>query len=177
MTFFDRMYEPAPYLYGVYLAGSLRNPAIPQLHKTLAEGLNTEVFSDWYSAGPEADDYWKEYYSGRGMTYAEALKQPASINTFEFDRKHMHQSRTMVLALPAGKSGHLELGWFLGSGRPGFILLDEPDRWDVMYQFATGVTADVDELIGMIRPHLNMAEGTGTLLDAALGRINADGSF
>jgi len=145
--------------YGVYLAGSLRNPAIPKLHAELETKLRTKVFSDWYAAGPEADDYWKEYYTGRGMTYAEALKQPASVNTFTFDRDNMNRSRTMVLALPAGKSGHLELGWFLGQGRPGFILLDEPDRWDVMYQFATGVTADVDELIDMIRPRLNMAEG------------------
>ena len=55
----------------------------------------------------------------------------------------------MVLALPAGKSGHLELGWALGQGKRGYILLEEsdPERFDIMYLFATKVVASVDELI------------------------------
>jgi len=42
-----------------------------------------------------------------------------------------------VLMLPAGRSGHLELGQIMGDRKPGFILLDEDyDRWDVMYRKA-----------------------------------------
>jgi nucleoside 2-deoxyribosyltransferase len=41
--------------------------------------------------------------------------------------------------MPAGKSGHLELGYVSGKGKPTYVLFDhEPERWDVMYQFATG---------------------------------------
>jgi hypothetical protein len=142
--------------WDVYLAGSLRNPAIPDIAKTIARGIDSQkVFCDWYAAGPEADDYWKAFYQGAGCTYREAIMQPASVNTFEFDKRNMQMSRVMVLALPAGKSGHLELGWFLGKGKPGYILLDsDEDRWDVMYQFATGVTADPDELNEWIRKDL-----------------------
>ena len=139
--------KPTP-LWDVYLAGSLRNPAIPSIMDQLKCKLAADVFADWYAAGPEADDWWKSYYKGVGYSYVEALKEPASVNTFEFDRRNMLSSKTMVLALPAGKSGHLELGWFLGNGRPGYILLDSnEDRWDVMYQFATKIFFNTDELI------------------------------
>jgi len=42
--------------------------------------------------------------------------------------------------LPAGKSGHLELGFLRGKGKPCYILFPEdPERWDVMYNFAREV--------------------------------------
>jgi hypothetical protein len=48
---------------------------------------------------------------------------------------------------PAGKSGHLELGYAIGAGKPGFILLEgEPDRFDVMLNFATGVFDKKEQL-------------------------------
>ena len=44
------------------------------------------------------------------------------------------------MIMPAGKSGHLELGYTIGKGKPGFILFDEePERFDVMTQFATKI--------------------------------------
>ena len=50
--------------------------------------------------------------------------------------------------LPAGKSGHLELGYFIGSGKRGYILLNgEPERFDVMYKFATKVCNNKEELL------------------------------
>ncbi len=42
------------------------------------------------------------------------------------------------MLMPAGKSGHLELGYTIGKGKLGFIIFDSvPERVDVMYQFAT----------------------------------------
>lgn len=139
----------------IYVAGSLRNPKIPGIARDLAKATGHRVFSDWFAAGPEADDHWKYYYEAmapKDMSAAEkykwALEQPASINTFNFDERHIKSSDLMVLVLPAGKSGHLELGWFLGQNRPGIILLDDTDvRWDVMYQYATGVVTNFDELV------------------------------
>ena len=50
--------------------------------------------------------------------------------------------------LPAGRSGHLELGRLSGQGAATAILLDEDyDRWDVIYAFADLVTRDIDEII------------------------------
>ena len=130
----------------IYLIGSLRNPKVPEIAKRLRqEGI--EVFAEWFAAGPEADDYWKAYEQSQGYSYIEALSRPAAKNVFAFDRTNLDRSSTVVLVLPAGRSGHLELGYGIGSGKPGYILLDDPDRWDVMYQFATGIYADLDILV------------------------------
>jgi nucleoside 2-deoxyribosyltransferase len=49
--------------------------------------------------------------------------------------------------MPAGKSGHLELGYMVGCGKPGYILFDkEPERLDQMVQFATDIFFDAKEL-------------------------------
>lgn len=130
----------------IYIVGSLRNPRIPEIANSWrAEGL--EVFDDWYSPGPETDDRWQEYERARGRTYAEALAGYHAQEVFDFDKRHLSKASTVVLVLPAGKSGHLELGWALGQGKTGYILLDgEPERFDIMYCFADGVFSDLDAL-------------------------------
>lgn len=134
----------------IYLIGSLRNPQIPNIAKVLRlEGL--EVFDDWYAAGPEADDYWRDYEKARGNSYLEGLQGLAATHVFEFDKRHLDRSEAGILVLPAGKSGHLELGYLIGSGKPGYILLDDPERWDVMYKFATLVTTSLEEIIDDIK--------------------------
>lgn len=130
----------------IYLIGSLRNPEIPNIANRLREA-GMEVFDDWYAAGPEADEKWRDYERGRGHGYLEGLRGFAANHVFQFDRFHLERADSAVLVLPAGKSGHLELGWALGKGKRGYILLDNPDRWDVMYLFATGVFNTVEELV------------------------------
>lgn len=140
----------------IYLIGSLRNPKVPLVANTLREATGVEVFDDWYAAGPEADDYWQRYEQGRGHTFAQALRGHAAQNVFAFDKRHLERATTAVLVAPAGKSGHLELGIHLGKGKPGYILLDgEPERWDVMYQFAVAhenlaVLDNIDDLIAAL---------------------------
>ena len=142
--------------WDVYLAGSLRNPAIPELHQSIEQAVNCSVFTDWYAAGPEADDYWKRYWQEQGVSYKDALKRPNSQNTFLFDKKHIDASRVMVLCAPAGKSGHLELGYFLGMGGVGlYYFPEEADvRWDVMLNFTTAVCVGENELYDALRRYL-----------------------
>lgn len=130
----------------IYLIGSLRNLEIPNVAKRL-RNYGFDVFDDWWSASPDADDWWQEHERGKGKTYAEALAGPHAECVFDFDFKHISRSDIGVLVLPAGKSGHLELGYMIGTGKPGYILFDqEPERYDVMYKFAKGVFFNVDEL-------------------------------
>lgn len=138
----------------VYLIGSLRNPAVPDLAKLLRAETGVEVFDCWYAAGPEADDYWQAYATARGQTYDEALRDYPAQHVFQYDKRHLTRCDAAVLVLPAGKSGHMEFGWFMGRreaiGLPanGFIYMpEEPERYDVMYAFATRVCADVQQLV------------------------------
>jgi hypothetical protein len=122
----------------LYLIGSLRNERIPKLaEKIRKENPDVEVFDEWYSAGPEADDYWKAHQKGKGLSYQEALAGYAARNVFSFDKRHLDRSTHAILVLPAGRSGHMEVMYAAyGVGARTAILLDETDdRWDVMYQF------------------------------------------
>lgn len=131
----------------IYLIGSLRNPRVPEVAALLRKA-RYDVFDDWYAAGPEADDKWRDYEKARGRDMTTALGGYAAQHVFNFDRQHLLRCDMAVLLLPAGKSAHLELGVVLGKEKPGFIVLDgDPERYDVMYNFATHVLHDVDELL------------------------------
>lgn len=140
----------------IYVIGSLRNPEIPRIGRALREtGLDT--FEDWHSAGPRADDHWKEYEVSRGRTFQEALDGYACKHVFDFDSFHINRCDAVLLVLPAGKSGHLELGYAIGRGKRGFILLDDDktsggmnldsSRWDIMYRFAEKVFVSEQEML------------------------------
>ena len=131
----------------IYLIGSLRNPKIPELANTLRY-RGFDVFDDWYGAGPEADDHWRALQKHHGRSYQQALKGPAAQHVFRFDKLHIDKSDTVVLVMPAGKSGHLEFGYAIGTGKRGFVYFDaEPERWDVMYCFANDVVFGEEELL------------------------------
>jgi len=131
----------------VYVIGSLRNPRVPVVAAAI-RAAGFDAFDDWYAAGPEADDIWQRYEQQRDHTYATGLAGWHADHVYSFDRHHLTRCGRGVLVLPAGKSAHIELGFMIGLGKPGFILLEsgEPDRWDVMYKFAT-VVYDLPQLL------------------------------
>lgn len=131
----------------LYLIGSLRNPQVPVIAAAIRQ-LGFEVIDDWFAAGPEADDYWQKYEKGRGHSLPEALEGRAARNVVQFDKKNIDRSSIAVLLMPAGKSGHLELGYACGFGLKTFVLMDiEPERFDVMYALCTGLYMSLDELL------------------------------
>lgn len=135
----------------IYLGGSLRNPKIPEVAKALRLAGH-EVYDEWFSPGPEADDRWQEYEKVRGRTYVEALNGWHAQMVFENDKSHLVRADTFVLVLPAGRSGHLELGWMAGHimKRTAVLITEEPDRYDVMYRFVDYVCSSVEELVEVL---------------------------
>jgi hypothetical protein len=131
----------------VYVIGSLRNPEIPKWAACIRNN-GYEVFDDWFAAGPTADDAWKEYEQARGRNYRDAMKGYAARHVFEFDKKHIDGADIGVLILPAGKSGHAELGYMKGQGKKCIIVLNsEDERWDIMYNFFDHLVYDDKELL------------------------------
>lgn len=133
----------------LYLIGSLRNERIPLLAEQIRkDNPLVEVFDDWYSAGPEADDCWKSHQQSKGLTYEQALKGYAAQNVFAFDKRHLDRSTHAILVLPAGKSGHMEIMYAAyGAKLKTAILLDPEDvRWDVMYQFIPTILNNDSEI-------------------------------
>ena len=146
----ERCFPPLvnPVHMKIYVIGALKNEYIPGIAAKLREELGCEVFDDWHAAHPRADNEWQNYERTRERSYEQALKAPAAQNVFQFDKLHLDEATHGLLVLPAGRSGHLELGYLAGRGITTAILLDDDyDRWDVMYAFADLVTCDFNEVI------------------------------
>ena len=130
----------------IYIIGSLRNPEVPRVENYLRD-IGFDAFAQWYSAGETADDEFYKYAKQRGWSYRDALRSYAARHIFEFDKFHIDRCNVGVLVMPAGKSGHLELGYMIGRGKPAYILFDkEPERLDQMVQFASDMFFDLKEL-------------------------------
>lgn len=139
----------------IYLIGSLRNPEIPRVAKLMREELGIEVFSDWHSAGPDADDHLRDHYRERGYSYRQGINSYAARHIYEFDKYHLDRVDAAILVMPAGKSGHLELGYVVGQRKPGFIVMDgEPERFEVMHNFATNIFLSQDEMIEGLKKYV-----------------------
>lgn len=135
----------------IYLIGALKNPKVITLENELrARGY--DPFSEWINPGIHADEYWQKYEKRRGRTYAQAIKSYHARHVFAFDLYHINRCDAGVLVMPAGKSACLELGYFCGQKKPAFVLFDrEPRRFDLMFQFATGIFFDKKDLFKALR--------------------------
>lgn len=149
----DAFYRMAAYLTLnqekplVYIIGALKNPAVVDVGNVLRD-RGYDAFDNWFSAGEEADDYWRDYEKKKGLTFSEALRGRSAEHVFRFDKAYLDLCDAAILVMPAGKSGHLELGYVVGKGKPAFILLnEEPERYDVMPQFASEVSTSLDEIL------------------------------
>ena len=139
-----------------YMIGSLRNKHMTKLAKFLRETYpDHEFWMDWYSAGYEADDKWQEHAEAKGLNFIQALDGDDAHHVWSFDKHHLDSSQAAILVLPAGKSGHLELGYMVGKDKPTIVCFNRaPERWDVMYRFvdfvvheAQGLTDAIDNVI------------------------------
>ncbi len=166
----------------LYLIGSLRNPRVSELARKIREQHpDIEVFDDWFAAGSEADDEWKSYEQARGRTYQEALAGHAAKHVFDFDRSHLDRATHVLLVLPAGKSGHMEVMYaaYGAKLRPRTAILLDPDdvRWDVMYQFIPEVLNNDKEIDGWLaagrceeKDGVSDGDGAAGLLPECFGR-------
>lgn len=131
----------------LYLIGSLHNPQIPIIAATIRK-TKWDVFDDWYAAGPEADVKWREYEIQRGHSYVDAVRGRHACEILQVDKKYLDKADAGLLVLPAGRSGHLELGYLVGRNAPTYILLDkEYETWDIMLGLATAVWDDLEAVL------------------------------
>lgn len=135
-----------------YLIGSLRNLNVPEIGEYLRKHADVKIFDEWWSASEDADDWLQAYFKSRKFGYKEMLNSYVSKHIFEFDKRHLDRVDGAILVMPAGKSGHLELGYMAGKGKKTYILFDkEPDRLDQMHQFADDIYFNIDELVTQLK--------------------------
>jgi hypothetical protein len=114
---------------------------------------------EWITPGEHADENWQRYEKIRGRNYKEALKGRAATNIFMFDRSYIDVFDVAILIMPCGKSGFLELGYAKGRSKKTFIFLDgkDPERYDIMPNFADKICLTLEELIQELKTINNPA--------------------
>jgi hypothetical protein len=133
----------------VYVIGSLKNrEEILPLTKQLRDLGFKEIFDDWISPGPEADDFWRDYEREIGSGYSEALKKWSGKHVFEFDSFHIERCDIGIMCEPCGKSGRLEFGQIMGSGKKGYIFSskESEELKKEEYKIADGIFHDIASL-------------------------------
>jgi hypothetical protein len=137
----------------IYLMGSLANPNIPFIGNKIRK-LGFEAIDDWWSPGPLADSYLKHYAKIRKLNYKQTLETYAAKHIFNFDKGLIDKADIGILIMPAGKSAHLELGYLIGTGKPGYVLFDgEPSKIDIMYNFCTDIFFDYAGLVKELKKY------------------------
>ena len=69
---------------------------------------------------------------------------------FEKDMKPLKESETLILLLPAGKSGHIEAGVAYGLGKK-CIFIGDPEETDSLYLIFEEDYPTIDEFISSLR--------------------------
>lgn len=134
----------------IYLASSWRNPVQPPL-VTLLRDHGHEVY-DFRNPRPGDTGFaWSdidpEWLAWQPAPFRDALAHPVAQAGFESDFDAMQWADTFVLALPCGRSAHLEAGWAIGAGKPTAILLHE-DKFEpeLMYLMADLIAVEDAEV-------------------------------
>ena len=139
----------------IYVASSWRNPDQPGIVAALrADGH--EVY-DFRNPKPGDEGFhWSEidpeWLGWTPKPYRDLLDHPIAVDGFASDFAAMAWADTFVLALPCGRSAHLEAGWAIGQGKPTAILLHE-DKFEpeLMYRMAALVAVDLAEVQEWLR--------------------------
>lgn len=134
----------------IYLASSWRNPDQPGLVALFRE-QGHEVY-DFRNPRPGDEGFhWSEidpeWLAWHPQPYRDALAHPVAQSGFASDFEAMEWADTFVLALPCGRSAHLEAGWAVGAGKPTAILLHE-DKFEpeLMYLMAELIAVEPSEV-------------------------------
>lgn len=142
----------------LYVASSWRNQRQPFLVAEL-RARGHEVYDFQHPPGGDHlgfswSDVDPDWTSWTPDQYVAALDHPIAVAGFNSDFGAMAWAEGCVLVLASGRSAHLEAGWFVGAGKPLWILLDSEEFGieaghhvtELMYRMARWVGRDVGDL-------------------------------
>jgi hypothetical protein len=147
----------------LYVASSWRNEERQQLAVETLREAGHEVYDFIHPPGgdhlgfswSDVDPMWRRW---RVHEYLDALHHPIAQAGFDSDFGAMQWAEACVLLLPCGRSAHLEAGYFVGAGKPLWIVLDDLEfpvpegqsNPELMYKMATAILPGLEHLPGAI---------------------------
>ncbi|CAN5768714.1 hypothetical protein BH23CHL8_BH23CHL8_26230 [soil metagenome] len=151
----------------LYVASSWRNARQPWVVEQLRE-VGHEVYDFRHPPGGDHLGFsWSDvdpgWTSWTPEQYMQGLDHPVAVAGFESDFEAMAWADGGVLVLPCGRSAHLEAGWFVGAGKPVWILLEASEFrqtagtshhvTELMYRMVTGIHTTLHGLAQVIAEH------------------------
>lgn len=151
----------------LYVASSWRNPWQPAV-VALLRRAGHDVYDFRHPPGGDHlgfswSDVDPEWMTWGVEEYVAALEHPIAVAGFESDFAAMQWADAGVLVLPSGRSAHLEAGYFVGAGKPLYVLLDPAEfaagspmqsphsRIELMYRMATLTTTRPGLIVDALR--------------------------
>lgn len=134
----------------IYLASSWRNARQPTI-LTALRFAGHEVY-DFHNPQPgdngfswsEIDPNWQRWTAAQQI---DAYSHPAAKRGLHLDFEAMKWADTCVMLQPCGRSASLELGWFVGAGKPTAVLMDEGCEPELMIRLADYLTSHLEDLL------------------------------
>lgn len=134
----------------IYVASSWRNPAQPGV-VTMLRHAGHEVYDfrhpphgrggfAWSAIDPD----WQQWTAAQ---YRDALETDIAEDGYRSDMDGMEWADVCILLLPCGRSAHLEAGWFVGKGKPVYVLTREGEEPELMAKMCTKVCVNWSELL------------------------------
>lgn len=120
----------------IYVASSWRNLEQPEI-VTRLRAAGHEVY-DFRNPAPGEEGFkwsaidpdWRSWDASR---FRDALQHPIAQHGWGLDQGGMEWADTCVLALPSGRSAHLEAGWMAGQGKRVIVYAGELNEPELMY--------------------------------------------
>ena len=137
----------------IYVASSWRNGRQPAVVLML-RGVGYDVYDFRNPCPGDQGFHWSEIDPDWGCWSPEkfrtALSSPVAQAGFASDWQAMVDADVCVLVMPCGRSAHLEAGYFVGAGKPLFILLADGEP-ELMYRMATKLCISDRELLCVLK--------------------------
>jgi hypothetical protein len=144
----------------IYVASSWRNDVQPDVVEALR--ANGHEVYDFRAPDPggtipggfqwsEIDPLWRTWTP---LRFIEAIEHPLAEHGFSRDFRAMEEADACVMVQPCGVSAALELGWMIGAGKQGVVLLTSGTRFEpeLMLAIARGrLCVSIDEVLLTVR--------------------------
>jgi hypothetical protein len=149
----------------LYVASSWRNATQPSVVQALREAHH-QVY-DFRAPAPgvpgfawsDIDPHWQSWTPDE---FRAGLQHPVAQRGFHRDYYAMRKADACVLVCPCGRSAHLEAGWFMGAGRPVWILVsdDEPELMYLLAGSPAWICASTEDIVAAIDAYYGPMEAT-----------------
>ena len=153
----------------IYIASSWRNKYQPAVVEMLRD-MGHDVYDFRHPALGDDGFHWSEIDPGwKHWTlagYLAGLDTTTARNGFQSDFDAMAMADLCVLALPCGRSAHLEAGYFVGAGKKLVICIVGMIEPELMYSMAGAVCGGDSLAIAMVELRKVMLRLTETSVDS-----------